>query len=134
VSACIGFVEHQGHGNPVELLRAAEAALHNAKRSGKRQWGRLDTHRDAIHRARCRLAAAMPGAWETGEIVLDSQPLVQFIDGKVVAVEALLRWAHPQAGPLPHHECLKLATQTGLEIPLGQWMLRIRNEITYSIG
>jgi diguanylate cyclase (GGDEF)-like protein len=123
VSACIGFVEHRGGGKPAELIRAAEAALHSAKRGGKRQWARFDTHRDAIHRARCRLAAAMPGAWETGEIILDYQPLAQLIDGKIVAIEALLRWNHPHSGPLPHHQCLKLAAQTGLEVPLGHWTL-----------
>jgi diguanylate cyclase (GGDEF)-like protein len=123
VSACIGFVEHRGGGKPAELIRAAEAALHSAKRGGKRQWGRFDAHRDVIHRVRCRLAGAMPGAWKAGEIILDYQPLVQLIDGKIVAIEALLRWTHPYSGPLPHHECLELATQTSLDIPFGQWML-----------
>ncbi|MGH3886813.1 MAG: putative bifunctional diguanylate cyclase/phosphodiesterase [Pseudonocardiaceae bacterium] len=124
VSACIGFVEHQGGGEPANLLRAAEAALHNVKRGGKRQWGSLDTRRDAVHRVRCRLAAAMPGALEIGEIILDYQPLAQLADGKVVAIEALLRWDHPHSGPLPHHECLELAARIGLEVPLGQWLLR----------
>ncbi|HEV7828199.1 MAG TPA: EAL domain-containing protein [Pseudonocardiaceae bacterium] len=124
VSACVGFVEHQGSGEPAELLRAAEAALHSVKRGRKRQWGPLDTHQDAVHRVRCRLAAAMPGALETGEITLDYQPLAQLTDGKVVAIEALLRWDHPHSGPLPHHECLELAARTGLEVPLGQWLLR----------
>jgi diguanylate cyclase (GGDEF)-like protein len=124
VSACVGFVEHQGSGEPAELLRAAEAALHSVKRGRKRQWGPLDTHQDAVHRVRCRLAAAMPGALETGEITLNYQPLAQLTDGKVVAIEALLRWDHPHSGPLPHHECLELAARTGLEVPLGQWLLR----------
>jgi diguanylate cyclase (GGDEF)-like protein len=124
VSACVGFVEHQGGGEPTELLRAAEAALHSVKRSGKRRWGPLDPDRDAVHRVRCRLAAAMPGALETGEIILDYQPLVQLTDGKVVAIEALLRWDHPYSGPLPHQECLELAARVGLEVPLGHWLLR----------
>jgi diguanylate cyclase (GGDEF)-like protein len=124
VSACVGFVEHQGSGEPAELLRAAEAALHSVKRGGKRQWAPLDTHRDALHRLRCRLAAAMPGALETGEIILDYQPLAQLTDGKVVAIEALLRWDHSHSGPLPHQECLELAARTGLEVPLGHWLLR----------
>jgi diguanylate cyclase (GGDEF)-like protein len=124
VSACVGFVEHQGGGEPAELLRAAEAALHSVKRGGKRRWGPLDPDRDAVHRVRCRLAAAMPGALETGEIILDYQPLAQLTDGKVVAIEALLRWDHPHSGPLPHYECLELAALAGLEVPLGHWLLR----------
>ncbi|MGH4000406.1 MAG: EAL domain-containing protein, partial [Pseudonocardiaceae bacterium] len=66
----------------------------------------------------------MPGALETGEIILDYQPLAQLTDGKVVAIEALLRWDHPHSGPLSHHECRELAAWTGLQVPLGQWVLR----------
>src|SRR5262249_13560080 len=95
VSVCLGFIAHQGGGEPAELLRAAEAALHSVKRSGKRQWRSFDTYRDAVHRVRCRLAAAMPGALETGEIILDYQPLAQLTDGKLIAIEALMRWDHP---------------------------------------
>ncbi|MDQ3761923.1 MAG: EAL domain-containing protein [Actinomycetota bacterium] len=125
ISGCIGFAEHHGGGDePAKLFRAAEAALHGARSSGKRRWGLFDAHRDADHRIRCHLAATMPGALETGEITLHYQPLTQLIDGKVIAIEALLRWDHPHSGPLPHHECLDLAARTGLEISLGQWMLR----------
>lgn len=105
------------------LLRAAEAALHRAKSSGQRQWGLFDPHRDADHRSRCRLAAAMPGAWENGEIRLDYQPLVRLDDRTVVGIQALLRWNHPHTGPLSHHECVELAARIGLMAPLGQWML-----------
>ncbi len=124
VSACVGLVEHKGGGEPAELLRATEAALHDVKRRGKRQWGSLDTHRDAVYRRRCRLAAAMPCALENGEIVLYYQPMERLADGEVVAIEGLLRWDHSHSGPLPHSECLELAARVGLEIPLGQWLLR----------
>jgi diguanylate cyclase (GGDEF)-like protein/PAS domain S-box-containing protein len=124
VSACVGFVEHQGGGEPAVLLRGAEAALHSVKRGGQRRWGSLDLDRDAAHRVRCRLAAALPGAWDSGDIVLDYRPLVQLTDGKIIAIEALMRWNHPHRAPLPHHECLELAAWTGLEVPLGQWLLR----------
>ncbi|MGH3974455.1 MAG: putative bifunctional diguanylate cyclase/phosphodiesterase [Pseudonocardiaceae bacterium] len=124
VSGCVGVVEHQGRGGKVAmLLRAAEAALHRVKSSGKRQWGLFDSHGDTNHRFRCRLAAAMPGAWESGEIHLDYQPLVRLADGAVVGIQALLRWDHPYSGSLSHQDCLELATRTGLIIPLGQWML-----------
>ena len=124
VSGCVGVVQHQGRGGEVAmLLRAAEAALHRVKSGGQRQWGLFDPHRDAGHRSRCRLAAAMPGAWENGEISLDYQPLVSLDDGTVVGIQALLRWNHPHTGPLSHHECTELAARIGLMAPLGQWML-----------
>ncbi|MGH8572187.1 MAG: EAL domain-containing protein, partial [Gammaproteobacteria bacterium] len=69
------------------------------------------------------LAAAMPGAWESGEISLAYQPLVRLIEPAVVGVQPLLRWDHPQRGLLPHQECLDLASRTGLALSLGQWML-----------
>lgn len=124
VSSCVGVVEHQGRGGEAAvLLRAAEAALHQAKDSGQHQWELFDPHRDALHRARCRLAAAMPGAWESGEIHLNYQPLVRLVDGTILAVQALLHWDHPHNEPLSHPQCLELATRTGLLASLGQWIL-----------
>jgi diguanylate cyclase (GGDEF)-like protein/PAS domain S-box-containing protein len=125
VSSCVGVAQHQGRGGEAAiLLRAAEAALHRAKNSGQRQWGMFDSHHDAIHRARCRMAAAMPGAWESGEIHLNYQPLVQLADNTILAVQAQLHWDRPHTGALSHQECLELAKRNGLEGPLGQWMLR----------
>ena len=125
VSSCVGVAEHHGPGGEAAtLLRAAEAALHRAKHSGQRQWGMFDSQRDAIHRARCRLAAAMPGAWESGEIHLNYQPLVKLADSTILAVQALLHWDRPHTGALSHQECLELTKRNGLAGPLGQWMLR----------
>ncbi|HEX2297716.1 MAG TPA: EAL domain-containing protein, partial [Pseudonocardiaceae bacterium] len=124
VSCGIGIASRDsGALEPAELLRAAEAALHRVKSSSKRQWALYDPHRDDEHRARCRLAATMPGAWESGEISVEYQPMARLHDGSVTRMQALLRWDHPQQGLLPHEECLQLAAQTGLALPLGQWML-----------
>jgi diguanylate cyclase (GGDEF)-like protein len=125
VSCCIGVAEHHGAGgDPIKLLRAAEAALHDAKSSGPGRWQLLDLQRDADQRLRCRLAVALPVAWSSGELGLLYQPLAQLTDGKIIAVEALLRWDHPHSGPLCHHQCWELAARAGLEMALGQWLLR----------
>lgn len=129
VSCSIGITSREGGGiEPADLLRAAEAALHRVKSTSKRQWALHDPDRDGEHRARCRLAAAMPGAWENGEVSVEYQPMVRLHDGSVAAVQALLRWDHPQRGTLSHQECLNLATRTGLALPLGQWMLQLAAE------
>lgn len=129
VSCGIGIASRDSAAiEPAELLRAAEAALHRVKSSSKRQWALYDPHRDDEHRARCRLAAAMPGAWESGEISVEYQPMARLHDRSVAAVQALLRWDHPPLGLLPHQECLNFATQTGLALPLGQWMLHYATE------
>jgi EAL domain-containing protein (putative c-di-GMP-specific phosphodiesterase class I) len=64
----------------------------------------------------------MPGAWENGEIGLEYQPLVTVPDRKILAVQALLRWDHPD-GPLDHDRCLQALAETGLSLPIGRWML-----------
>ena len=131
VTSCVGIVEHRGGpADPAELLRAAEATLRRLKATGPRQWGLLDTHRDAADRARCRLAAVMPGAWENGEITLEYQPLARLSNsalgaaGAVAGIQPLLRWDRPGHAPMSHEECLELADATGLALPLGEWMLR----------
>ena len=124
VSSCVGIAQYQGRdGEAGTLLRAAEAALHQAKSIGQRQWEIFDPRRDANHCARCRLAAAMPGAWESGEIHLKYQPLIRLADSAVVAIQALLHWEPPDNRPLAHEYCLELATQTGLMGSLGPWMM-----------
>lgn len=124
VSSCIGVVEHQGRGGTAALLlRAAEAALHRAKSIGRGQWELFDPHHDADHCARCRLAAAMPGAWENGEVHLNYQPLIRLADNAVVALQPLLHWKPTEGPPLAHAQCLELATQTGLVVPIGPWVL-----------
>lgn len=125
VSGCVGLVEHRGSGMaPATLLRAAEAALHDVKNRGQRQWGLFDPRRDTNHRTQCRRAAVLPGAWAGGEIHLEYQPLLRLADSAVVGIQALLCWDEPRAGPLLHQECIALATRTGLLVPLGRWMLR----------
>lgn len=124
VSGCIGVAEyHGGGGDPIKLLRAAEAALHDAKASGTARWQLLEAQRDANQRLRSRFAATLPAAWNSGELDLLYQPLAQLNGGKVISVEALLRWNQPHSQPLGHHQCWQLATSAGLEMALGQWLL-----------
>ncbi|HEX2298870.1 MAG TPA: EAL domain-containing protein [Pseudonocardiaceae bacterium] len=130
VSAGIGLARRPAHGiEAAELVRAADTTLHRAKRIGRAQWGLDDPHADAIERARYTLAMSMPGAWEDGQVTLRYQPLVRLDpaaadSGRIVAVQALLHWEHPQRGVLAPEECVALAEQTGLVISLGPWMLQ----------
>ncbi|MCP3800623.1 EAL domain-containing protein [Allokutzneria sp. A3M-2-11 16] len=124
-SACIGVV-HRPHPDvePGELLRLADMTLRRAKRNGSRQWGVYDPVQSELDRARFGLAATMPGAWESGEVAVFSRPLTKLDGGRTVAVEAMLRWEHPELGQLPHAQCVELAEQIGLVMPLGTWLLR----------
>ena len=125
VSASIGVVQRPAGGiTPPELMRQSDATLRRAKSNGKRQWALFDAPQDARDRERFMLAAGMPGALEYGQFRLEYQPVVQLADQRVVAVEALICWDHPERGPMEHAEVIELAEHTGVVLPLGQWMLR----------
>ncbi|HEV7977549.1 putative bifunctional diguanylate cyclase/phosphodiesterase [Amycolatopsis sp.] len=124
-SASIGVVHRPARDtDPAELLRAADMTLRRARRNGHRQWQLFDAAQDLRDRKAFSLAATMPGAWETGEIRVVYQPMVRLGDERVIGIEALLQWDHPELGPLPHGRCLKVADETGLSLPLGNWFVR----------
>jgi diguanylate cyclase (GGDEF)-like protein/PAS domain S-box-containing protein len=130
VSAGIGLARRPANGvEAAELVRIADTTLHRAKRIGRAQWGLDDPHADADERAPYMLAMSMPEAWENGRVTLRYQPLVRLDpaaadSGRIVAVQALLHWDHPERGVLAPEECVALAEQTGLVVSIGPWMLQ----------
>ena len=112
-----------GHTSAEELLRQADTALYRAKRAGK---GQAVMFESAMHTGltdRLELAADLRGALERGEFALYYQPEVDLSSGRTVCVEALLRWRHPRRGVLLPGAFLPLAEESGLIVPLGQWVL-----------
>ncbi len=108
---------------PTELLRATDITLRRLKINGRRQWGMVDELQNEEDRGRFNLASSMPGAWESGEIELEYQPVIAVEDGGIAAVQALLRWDHPTLGALDHEQCLQTLGETGLSLPIGRWLL-----------
>ncbi len=124
VSVSVGVVHRPSPDvDPVELLRAADLALRRAK-TRRGQWELYHPDQDAQDREEQSLAVSMPGAWEQGEVIAVYRPVVRLADGATAGVEALLRWDHPDLGRLTHARCADLAEQTGLILPLGEWLLR----------
>jgi diguanylate cyclase (GGDEF)-like protein len=124
VSASIGIVERPVAGTtPSEVMRAADITLHWAKTSGKSRWALFDPERNERELTRYALSSAMPAALERGEFCLDYQPLVSLADGRLLGVEALVRWRHPQLGVLRPDKFIGLAEETGLIVRLGGWVL-----------
>jgi EAL domain-containing protein (putative c-di-GMP-specific phosphodiesterase class I) len=113
---------------PLELLRAADFTLRRAKAAGRGQWELFHAEQDANDRRTYTLAAEMPGAWESGQITVVYRPMVDLTDRRLTGVEALLQWDHPALGALPHGRCVELAEQTGLILPLGEWLLRMASQ------
>ncbi|MBV9013483.1 MAG: EAL domain-containing protein [Pseudonocardiales bacterium] len=129
VTASIGVVQRQVAGAEAEeLMRAATATLRRMRSRGTRQWELFDPDLDAAHGVQLRLAAAMPGALESGELQVTYQPVVMLDAGRLVGVEAALSWQHPQLGVLPHDQCVHAAERTGLVHEAGQWVLRAAAE------
>jgi len=114
LSASIGVaVEGPGGASAAELLRNADAAKREAKRSGK---GRIAEFRDGLQGDGLRvldLEADLPGALERGEIGAQFQPIVELLTGRIVAWEALARWQHPRRGLLPAAAFIPIAVNLG---------------------
>lgn len=109
---------------PDRLLRDADLALYDAKRSGR---GRVRLFSPAmaeeLHR-RLDMERALRGAFERGEFRLAFQPQFRCSDLRMTGAEALLRWAHPDRGTLRPGEFLRFADSAGLMAHLGTWVLR----------
>jgi len=122
-TATIAVLHHpKPDDTPAELLRATDITLRRLKANGRRQWDMVDEQQNKADRERFNLASTMPGAWESGEIDLEYQPLVSVPDRKLVAVQALLRWDRADDS-LDHEQCLQALAETGLSLPIGRWML-----------
>ena len=124
VSAGVGVVSRPAEGiSAGELIRAADATLRRAKRTGRGQWSLYDAEYDGRQREGSQLAAEIPGAWECGEIDVRYQPVCRLDDGQIVALQALLHWERADGTVLGHSECLTLAERTGLVVSLGGWIV-----------
>ena len=118
VSTSIGFVHATGPGvDPAVVLRRAHSTLRRAETGGKRQWAIYDHEADAVDRARFARIAAMPGAFENGEISVEYAP-VSWVSGSLAFVEASLRW-----GATRHDDVVAHADALGLAARLGQTVL-----------
>ncbi|GGL03348.1 putative bifunctional diguanylate cyclase/phosphodiesterase [Deinococcus radiotolerans] len=109
--------------DPEELLRHADSAMAAVKRAGRRQVRRYQPHDAATERFQL-LARDLSLALTREELSLHFQPVFRLHDLRPVKAEALLRWTHPQLGPVSPGEFIPVAERVGLIAPIGAWVLR----------
>jgi len=124
VSSSMGIVVSTGHEESADsLIRNADAAMYRAKRQGV-SYEMFDDGMRSRVRARARTESDLHRAIEEREFRLLYQPQVDLRSGRVVGLEALLRWDHPERGVVEPAEFLWLAEETGMITKIGEWALR----------
>lgn len=125
VTASIGIALYPVDGeDPGVLLRHADIALYRAKEAGRNTFRFFEAGMDATLQARKSLERELRLALSEGGLEVHYQPQVATADGRLVGVEALLRWNHPARGPVAPDIFIPIAEESGLMLQLGEWVLR----------
>ncbi len=125
VTTSIGIATYPACGtDPKTLIKNADAALYDAKEHGRGVYRFYHEKMNVIASERLELLTSLRHAVTRNEFVLRYQPQINTFTGEIVGVEALLRWHHPKKGLIYPSQFVHLLEDTGLIIPVGEWVIR----------
>jgi diguanylate cyclase (GGDEF)-like protein len=125
VGASIGVALFPDNGDEFDLLiKNAESAMYYAKDQGRNNYQFFAKDIREATANRFTIESELRGAIRSSELCLHYQPQFTLPDGRITGLEALVRWVHPQHGVMPPDKFIPVAEESGLIIPLGEWVLR----------
>jgi diguanylate cyclase (GGDEF)-like protein/PAS domain S-box-containing protein len=125
VTGSIGIALYPSDGADLEtLLKRADAAMYRVKQEGRHGYRFFTGEMQARSARHLELVNALRQALEDEQLQVHYQPQVAMQDGRIVGAEALLRWTHPELGVVSPAEFIPAAEDSGLILPLGEWVLR----------
>ena len=125
ISASIGISIHPQHGEDGEsLIQSADAAMYEAKNSGKNCIHMYNTELNEKAAERFEMVNGLRQAVLSGQLFLEFQPQIEVATESIVGVETLVRWEHPTRGSISPADFIPVAEETGGMVQLGEWVLR----------